>query len=623
MVSSSSSGVMAVIARRRDAPALFDEDVDATHLGLDLRGELVDAVDVARGRPSNGAPPARLGEAIGPASADADGVTSAHELGGEGRPDARRRTRDQHPTTHIATRYSRRARPNPISREPRHGHVLGRLPRPPDGRVHRARRRRAIATSTTATTSTCTRPADEMVAIFGLGQYPNLGVTDAFVDVRIGDEPARRAGVASRSIDRMDTSVGPIRVEVIEPLREAARRRRADRAHASRWTSRGQGSGPRSPSPVSIIRTKGTVVFDTQRLAQTRLLGGHAHRRRRDDRGRRPITGGGSPRSLVGRAARRRAGARRHPQGRQRDERHVELLPHAVRRPLPSSTSTTSGPTATATLEQAERVWPDGRIEELGRARARPRVRTRARGCCSRLGADVPRAPGDRDRRARRCSPTSSRSAPATASTPTGATACTRGPTSSCRASSYKVDDIKGMRGQYGVVDHVGRFEYDGNVGYGLYEHGFFGPFERYGMTDGAMGRRRPPEHGRRSRPVRARYSTVTGDGGAPRSAGWRGSAATVARLTPLRESSRSSRPGAEGATAPGTSQAHGPQRTGTSGKQVDSPPSPTGKAVRLPAVKLSGPRDRGGRCIRHASALPTSEHRWPDRPLLAELEAA
>jgi hypothetical protein len=48
-----------------------------------------------------------------------------------------------------------------------------------------------------------------------------------------------------------------------------------------------------------------------------------------------------------------------------------------------------------------------------------------------------------------------------------------------------KVDEIKGLA-QYAVVDQVARFEYDGNVGYGLYEHGFFGPFNKYGMADGA-----------------------------------------------------------------------------------------------------------------------------------------
>ena len=49
------------------------------------------------------------------------------------------------------------------------------------------------------------------------------------------------------------------------------------------------------------------------------------------------------------------------------------------------------------------------------------------------------------------------------------------------------VEATKGLA-QYGIVDHVAEFSYDGNVGYGLFEHGFFGPFRRYGLTDGAMG---------------------------------------------------------------------------------------------------------------------------------------
>ena len=50
-----------------------------------------------------------------------------------------------------------------------------------------------------------------------------------------------------------------------------------------------------------------------------------------------------------------------------------------------------------------------------------------------------------------------------------------------------EVDEIEGIA-QYGIVDHVARFAYDDKVGYGLFEHRFFGPFPRYGMTDGAMG---------------------------------------------------------------------------------------------------------------------------------------
>jgi hypothetical protein len=49
------------------------------------------------------------------------------------------------------------------------------------------------------------------------------------------------------------------------------------------------------------------------------------------------------------------------------------------------------------------------------------------------------------------------------------------------------VDEVKGIA-QYGIVDQVAEFSYDGHVGYGLLEHGFFGPYRRYGLLDGAMG---------------------------------------------------------------------------------------------------------------------------------------
>ena len=49
------------------------------------------------------------------------------------------------------------------------------------------------------------------------------------------------------------------------------------------------------------------------------------------------------------------------------------------------------------------------------------------------------------------------------------------------------VDEVRGMA-QYGIVDHVAEFSYGGHVGYGLLEHGFFGPYRRYGLLDGAMG---------------------------------------------------------------------------------------------------------------------------------------
>src|SRR3954453_19469772 len=53
-----------------------------------------------------------------------------------------------------------------------------------------------------------------VMALVGLGQYPNLAVTDAFASVRIGDR--QHVVRASRPLgDRADTTVGPIRVEVL------------------------------------------------------------------------------------------------------------------------------------------------------------------------------------------------------------------------------------------------------------------------------------------------------------------------------------------------------------------------------------------------------------------------
>ena len=41
------------------------------------------------------------------------------------------------------------------------------------------------------------------------------------------------------------------------------------------------------------------------------------------------------------------------------------------------------------------------------------------------------------------------------------------------------VDDAETL---WGLCDTVGRFELGSEVGYGLWEFGFFGPFDRYGL---------------------------------------------------------------------------------------------------------------------------------------------
>ena len=56
--------------------------------------------------------------------------------------------------------------------------------------------------------------------MIGVGQYPNLGVADAFVSVKWGDDHRVVRSSKMLGADRMDASVGPIRVEVVKGLEQ-------------------------------------------------------------------------------------------------------------------------------------------------------------------------------------------------------------------------------------------------------------------------------------------------------------------------------------------------------------------------------------------------------------------
>ena len=61
--------------------------------------------------------------------------------------------------------------------------------------------------------------SDEVFLVTGIGQYPNLGVTDAFVSVSVGDTQQTVRASGELNGNRLDASVGPFRFEVIEGLR--------------------------------------------------------------------------------------------------------------------------------------------------------------------------------------------------------------------------------------------------------------------------------------------------------------------------------------------------------------------------------------------------------------------
>lgn len=119
--------------------------------------------------------------------------------------------------------------------------------------------------------------SDELFMVMGLGEYPNLGTLDCFACVRRGD--SQHVVRASRELgDRMDTSVGPFRVEIIEPLKKvrfvcdpsAHTRTDADSGELMiacdlTW----EGAMPAFEEPRQYVRRNGRVLFDTMRFAQT------------------------------------------------------------------------------------------------------------------------------------------------------------------------------------------------------------------------------------------------------------------------------------------------------------------------------------------------------------------
>ena len=120
----------------------------------------------------------------------------------------------------------------------------------------------------------CHAGTDELMLIVGMGQYPNLGVTDAFALARHGD--THRVVRASRELgtDRMDTSIGPFRIEVIEGLRRL-RVVLEPNEHGLEFDLTWEGVIPAQAEPRHFSRQQERVIFDSVRLAQTGRWSGH------------------------------------------------------------------------------------------------------------------------------------------------------------------------------------------------------------------------------------------------------------------------------------------------------------------------------------------------------------
>lgn len=107
----------------------------------------------------------------------------------------------------------------------------------------------------------------EVFLITGFGIYPNLGVKDAYATVRLGDVQHSVHISDALDDDRMNQSVGPYRIEVIEPLNELRVVCDAD-DHGIGFDLRWKGAFPAVQEQPHVMRLGGKVILDACRFAQ-------------------------------------------------------------------------------------------------------------------------------------------------------------------------------------------------------------------------------------------------------------------------------------------------------------------------------------------------------------------
>lgn len=211
----------------------------------------------------------------------------------------------------------------------------------------------------------CHPCSDELFLIIGMGQYPNLGVMDAFAVVV--HEGTHRVVRASRELglDRTNTSVGPFRIQVIEGLK-TLRCTLEPTEHGLAYDLTWEGFVPAFEEPRHTDRSvTGRAFLDACRLAQLGSWSGwlevdgqrmevtpdHWWGSRDRSWGIRPV---GEP-EAPGITAAKEAGAFRWLYAPMRMSDHALVFICQERGD------------GSRVLEEAVRLWPDGRVDHLGR----------------------------------------------------------------------------------------------------------------------------------------------------------------------------------------------------------------------------------------------------------------
>lgn len=320
----------------------------------------------------------------------------------------------------------------------------------------------------------------DIFVITGAGYYPNLGTKDAFVLIRRGD--VQTAVHLSDAIDgdRLHQRVGNYRIEVTEPLRRLRVVLEETEGIAAdlTWT----GSFPVLQEQPHVMRSSSRVTLDAQRFAQVGTWAGTISVDGEDvavtpDRwvGTRDRSWGIRP---VGEA---------EPAGRPADPPFEGMWWLYV--PLRFDDFAIvlivqENPDGYRTLNDCSRIWPDGRVEQLGW----PRVSiTYASGTRVPTGASI--ACTTPEGKPLQLEVESRLAVPLHVGAgyggdPDWTHGVWKGAGFTERVTYDLTDDAVSGRVMFGVIDHVARATCDGREGWGLFEHAALGRHDPSGFAD-------------------------------------------------------------------------------------------------------------------------------------------
>ena len=320
--------------------------------------------------------------------------------------------------------------------------------------------------------------AGDVMLIAGLGTYPNLGVRDAFASVRVGDRQYSLNLSDALDTRSLEQQVGPLRVDVLKPLESL--RLTCDSEHIGldlTWT----GSFPAVLEQRHLLLdANDRPTLDAQRFAQVGTWSGTLH-------------AGGTEYSVDNWSGTRdrswgiRPVGEAEPAGRAAEKGFEGFW--WLYLPLQFDDFALiviiqEEPNGFRTLNDAIRVFADGRIEQLGW----PRI-------------EIDYVSGTRIPTGARIHLTTPTGEPLTVEVESlsfiplhigcgygGDPDWTHGSWKGkdwMNATTYDLTqpDIIG-RFPWGVVDHSARATCDGQVGYGLFEHGSIGRHDPSGFAD-------------------------------------------------------------------------------------------------------------------------------------------